>query len=198
MKRAELTRIIKEEIDSVLLQLENQPPAPITPDQAMNMLVKQIGELRDKYNKPLDVKIVVGMDGLHKAISKASAFYPAARLVDIAAKKMKESQKSGTTAKQAESLARELFDMARKKQEAMSKMPPKSAPPESQDGNSYGVVKNNQFVTVLDHAKASAANRSAAGRRDFQKLANLAASKLKVKKVKPINSGGKLAFVAAK
>ena len=193
MKRSKLIQIIKEEIESVLLE---QNKSTVTPEVALQMLVKAIGPLKNSDNKPLNVGQLLKMDGLHNAVAKASAFYPLDRLVAISKQKMKAAEKDGITGKVASDLAKELFDMVRN-QEAKANKPNKPQQ-QTQQGQSVGQVKNNQFVTVHDHAAMVSANANPAGQKKMQQLTALATQQLKAKRVKPINLNGKLAFVPLK
>lgn len=118
MKKSELIQIIREEIESALLE-EKKPS--VAPDQAMSMLVKATGPLKGKDGDSLDTKSLFDVHGLHRAISRASAFYPAEKLVSISASQMKESEKEGTTGAQADALAKKLFGMVRKQEEIAKK-----------------------------------------------------------------------------
>ena len=113
MKKSKLIQIIKEEIENVLLE-ESTPK--ITPEQALEMLVKAIGPLKDSNNKPLNVGQLLTMDGLHKAVSKASAIYPLDTLKRIIVSQMKDAEKEGITGKVASDLANELFSRVRNQQ----------------------------------------------------------------------------------
>lgn len=127
MKKSELIQIIKEEIESVLLE---EKKSTVTPEVALQMLVKAIGPLKDSDNKPLNVGELLDLNGkLHEKVAKASALgLPVDKLVKIVASSMKEV--SGTT--QTAGTAQDLADKLRATLEAREAKAKKANKPQQQ------------------------------------------------------------------